>query len=66
MSPTLCVPAWEDVVKTFTAVIEGGGGGLLAGSWVCPGSFNLASGDLLMSFCGSQGYQSNHMDHSFV
>ena len=24
VSPTLCVPAWEDVVKTFTAVIEGG------------------------------------------
>ena len=45
----LCVPTQGDLVRSFVAVFQGCVQGLH--------SFNLASGGLLMSFCGSQGYQ---------
>ena len=57
MPSKLCVPTWEDLVRSFIAMVQGQG--CWQGLWCVQGlqSFNLASGGLLMSFYASQGYQ---------
>ena len=52
-SEKLWVPTREDLVRSFIAMVQGGGLLMRLGCVQGLRSFNLASGGLLMSFSGS-------------